>query len=475
MTPNVPLIAWDPDGDPTRPGVMVEVSNLRPTRRGYGPEYGLGDAGAVYGATIASNPYSTALMRQPNGNELSFVTTIDSIGYISGGVVNDRTGTGWTDATPELPWRLAQFGTVTLACQRANLLQASTQITTTDFSDVAGTYHAGTIAVQRGFVLIANFNGGGSTDLDGWACSALEDHTDWTPDIATQAAEGRLTATPGMIRRLIAWRDYVIAFKSTSMYRGTYVGAADNTWAWPVVSSDVGLVGHDAVCEAEGVLYWIGMDGIYRWAGGVPQRIASAPWNWLMSYGVLPGLSTLQYAVAVWDAVHRLVRWSIVIPGSVSGYVLSYHPDTDRWGLSAPESVMPLYMWQQEAAAISDSTEAGLRYLQVGWIGSDLVVRAQNATPGASSFTTGDIGDDEEVLAMTRARARMLIAPTTSTVTHYHRMNLGDSLTEGATIARSDGKYDVTHSARWHRLKFSQTGRYEVTGFRVETPKAGKQ
>ena len=84
MTPNVPLIA-NPDGDPTRPGVMVEVSNLRPTRRGWLDRVRSGDAGAVYGATIASNPYSTALMRQPNGNELSFVTTIDSIGYISGG------------------------------------------------------------------------------------------------------------------------------------------------------------------------------------------------------------------------------------------------------------------------------------------------------------------------------------------------------------------------------------------------------
>ena len=114
---------------------------------------------------------------------------------------------------------------------------------------------------------------------DGWWCSALEDYTDWTPDVATQCTQGRLLQTPGGIIRLIAFGNYIIAFKNNSMLRGTYIGAP-LVWRWDVISTSVGLVGHDAVCDAEGVLYWLAEDGFSRFAGGAPQKIASAPWRW---------------------------------------------------------------------------------------------------------------------------------------------------------------------------------------------------
>jgi hypothetical protein len=390
-------------------------------------------------------------------------------------VIVDRTGTGYTAATATTPWRFAQFGNATLACHPANALQATAALGSTDFSDVSVAPQATTIACNRNFVVIANFGGGGSTDQAGWRCSALEDYTDWTVDIATQAAGGTLTATPGPIVRLIAWRDYILAFKAGSFYRGQYVGAAANTWAWPVVSTNVGLIGHDAICEAEGVLYWLAQDGIYRWAGGSPERIRSAPWGWMNRLSYFPG-TALYYTRAVYDPVHRLVRFVIKFPGDITSYVVSYHPDTDRWGYSTVGAYQPVMIYARTAPSTEAPAGDTSWPIQLGWIdSSDLTVKKQGGTPAASSFTTGDVGDDDESFAMLRARARFLSAPTTSSVTHYHRMNLGDSLVTGETATRTDGKYDISHNARWHRLKFAQTGLYEVTGFRVESPRAGKR
>ena len=60
------------------------------------------------------------------------------------------------------------------------------------------------------------------------------------------SATGTLNATPGAIIRLIAFRDYVIAFKGTRVPSRTG-RLALRTREWLVVSTKIGLVGHDAV------------------------------------------------------------------------------------------------------------------------------------------------------------------------------------------------------------------------------------
>ena len=132
---------------------------------------------------------------------------------------------------------------------------------------------------------------------------------------------------------------------------------------------------------------------------------------------------------------------------------------------------MPLYMWQQEAAAIVATDGSGPAVLRVRmispilWCARKTPRRAFSPRPATSATT--------KKFAMTRARARMLYCSTTSTVT-ISPDEPGDSLTEGTTIARCDGKYDVTHSAP-APAQFSQTGHYEVTGFRVEMPEGGQR
>ena len=476
MTPNIPIVAWAPDADPTIPGVLANIENLLPTARGYAPEFSLQNAGD-FSATFSEEIHGAQTLRFGDGNAALFAGSNSNLYVVlsgSGAQVRSRSG-GYTFPSQSFPWRFASFSTTTqpavaLAVQYGTVLQATTSYATSNFADVPSAPSADTIAVNRNFVVLGHL----STRRDGWICSAIESYTNWTPDIATQCAQGLLTATPGAIVRLIAFRDYIIAFKGASMYRGTYVGAAQNTWAWPVISTRVGLVSHDAVCEVAGVLYWLAFDGFYRWAGGAIERIASAPFEWL--FNQTSGDNLLSFSVqCIYDPARQVVRWSFIDYASPDRMCLSYHIATNRWGLSylpmqlmftLPYAGVPTVVGNN-VALVSDAP---------GYISRiNNAIQVQTGPPAASSFTTGDIGDDDQVFDLSRMRVRYLTAPTTSTATHFTRKNLGDGLSVVATRDRDDGKYDLTDAARWHRVKFQQTGKYEVSGFRAETPKAGKR
>ncbi len=478
MTPNIPIMAWSPDTDPTVPGVLVDVENLLPTERGYAPDFGLA-APAEWAVTLPGECYGIAGLTYQNQNPAVYFGTGGDLYYSTGSGYTEvtRLAGDYTSVSAGSPWRFASFRDATIAVHPSNATQEAAT-TGSRFQDLTGAPKAATIAVQRNFVIVGNITDSVSYKSDGWACSALEDYTDWTPDIATQAATGRLTATQGGIVRLIPFGDYVVAFKARSMYRGQYVGAAANTWAWPVVSTDVGLISHDAVTEADGVLYWMGQDGFYAWGGGgKPQRIASAPWRWLRS--VMPAGSSLSPRVeAVWDSARRVVRWIIHLARTdfAGPYCLAFHVDTGRWGKT---DINVQRAFQLPSATVSSvETTALLAKSSVpGYVdGVGLNIAAHAGDALSSTFTTGDIGDDDEVFALTRLRTRFLngTAPL-STAAHFYRMTLGDSLAWGESRQVDDGKYDFTQSARWHRVKFSQTGRYEVMGFRVDVPRAGRR
>jgi hypothetical protein len=485
MTPNIPLIAWAPDADPTTPGVLVDVENMLPTQRGYASEPGLDDSSS-YALSLGTVPAGATTLTYKAGHVPFVATALTLTGFVGGtwSMLN-RTTPAYTAASADDPWRFASFstpssGVIALAVQAENILQAKTDSTAGPFVNVTAAPSASCIATHRGFVLLANYTTGSTLTPDGWICSALEDYTDWTPDIATQSASGRLTATPGEIVRLVPFRDYVIAFKRYSMYRGTYVGAADNTWAWPVVSRSVGLVAHDAVCEAEGVLYWLGYDGFYRYGGGEVQRIASAPWEWLQaSFSNAAFLGVREQCV--WDGAQRVVRWQLYysLAGTTQKLQLTYHPDTDRWGKRLTPDLGAMFLLPSVSVFTSPKgtkvSSPAVGYMVKDGTNYVLSIARESGAAGPSSATTGDIGDDDQVFALTRVRARYTTFNGAGVATHYYRMNLDEALTTGATSFRIDGKFDISHAARWHRVKFAQTDMSEIAGFSVETPRAGKR
>lgn len=473
MSPNLPLIAWAPDADPTSPGMIASVTNMLPTARGYAPDYAT-QAAFYSAATIPEAALSAETLVPSDTATMLMVGTASGIYGVFGGLQTLTRASPYTAATFLNAWRFASFGSATLAAQISNVLQRTTNAAGgTAMTNVSGAPTAGTMCVQSGFVMLGNtVNTAGWQYQDGWWCSALLDETDWTPDLATQCARGRLTQTPGAIVRMVAFQNNIIAFKTTSILRGTYVGQANGIWQWQVLSTDVGLVGHNAVVEANGVLYFIGQNGFYAFDGGGIRKIRSAPWEWYIEqnsgfYGT--------HISGVYDPERMLVRWHYGTETVTLAYCLAYHPDSDRWGATTSNCAIPLTVPYD----ILPSHKSGVSRIvnfPAGFIdATSRTVRLYGVTPAASSLETGDVGDDDSVSTLTKVRARFRTAPATPTAQHFHRLRLSDPLTTGASAARIDGKYDFSQAARWHRVSFAGTGMYEILGFSVNAAASGKR
>lgn len=504
MTPNVPLVAWDPDGDPTRPGVLAEVSNLIPTRRGF-----VSDAGGAsfQNITLPDRCYGGQLLTLANGDSALLLATQTSlysyIGFSQGFsflALRNRGSGAYNNATfPNVGWRFAQFGEHTLAIQRDNVLQSSNAIGSTNFADVSGAPAAATMCVASNFVMVANtFDAPAANTFrhsDAWWCSALGNHANWTPDLATQCDRGRLRETPGPILRLFAYGPDVLAFKRNSIIRGRYVNRpADGIiWQWTPISTEIGIVGHDAICQAGGIVYFMSSDGVYAFNGSALRRIDSFPLLWYTRRAANIGTpDNLHFLTqAVYDPVRRVIRWHFVDDDDQQkeeffrGACLTYHPQSDRWGFSTLHKCDWAINLPSGQYTLSDGGSYNTAGQQIGsatYTGRFVAgyvdfesrrVHGYSVADVQSGFVSGDIGDDDKAVVGVRARIRYLRAPSSGFIQHLYRMNLGENFQSKESPQRVDGKYDFAHSARWHRIDAYMNGPVEVTGMRFGAEFAG--
>jgi hypothetical protein len=103
------------------------------------------------------------------------------------------------------------------------------------------------------------------------------------------------------------------------------------------------------------------------------------------------------------------------------------------------------------------------------------VVSTLSGTCAASSFTTGDIGDDEGYRTCSNLRVRYTAKPTTSTATGYTKDAEGDAVATGSSQAQADGRHNLRQTARWHRFKVDTTGDFTVTAVRPEFREGGRR
>jgi hypothetical protein len=487
---SAPLIAWMPDADPTQPGVIPEAQNLLPTQRGYAPDFGLLPS-ALWSTSIPAAPRGVgSVFREIAGERELLVGTQSAIYWAApSGVFNISATAPYNPVLSVRDgWRFDTFGAYVLAVSRNNAMQQSPGPASTlpwslagtgrQFVAIAGAPAANCIAVQGEFVMLANFNASSTWPYtDGWWCSAAGDHADWTLDTATFCAQGRLVQTPGPILRLITFGDEILAFKARSILRGRFTGQPSIPWAWDIVSTSVGIVGHDAICDAEGVLYWLADDGFYAYNGGAPQRIAGAPLEWFKRQSL--SNETFYAARAAWDTVRRVVRWAFI--GQAAEDVaferlrggVAYHPDTGRWGPFSCDAQAFVTLPFDNVPMVSSLT-ARRRADVLAVISTDTFQfrTFRNESP-ASSFETTEVGDEDVRTVLTKARFKHLGMPYATQAVHLYRDDLGSPHTVGEIQSAVDGKYDFSQSARWHRLRFGANGMYELLGMRLRAPRSG--
>lgn len=477
------LVGYAPDADATTPGVFTNCSAVIPSLRGFKA------APSAVTSTITS-ALAAACKGSAVGRKLD-----DSARLFAGTTTKlyESSGTGWTDRTRASGgdyalagsdrWRFAQFGDVALAAAKTDILQSSSSGA---FANVAANAPKGAIVEVVGqFVFLCNVNDQGSIGPYGntehrWWCSAKGDHTVWTPSATNECTTGTLTSTPGKIRAARKFGDNLVIYKHRSMYILVYVSGAA-VWDPRLIPGECGAASQEAVVSVGTTSnprhVFMGFDDFYSFDGSRPVSIAE---NWVKQT-VFTELNK-QYAesaMAMRDPINNLVYFFYPTGSSTTpDKCVVYNDRTGRWGRD-----------DRTVEAVIEYLSTGITYDDLGtyyatyndlpdvsydasfWtsgfpvpaiFNTSHVIQTLTGTPGASSITTGDVGDDNIESLIRRVKLRFLTAPSSASMVNYYRQNLGDSLTTDATTTMGSSRFDVLREARWHRFRFDFTGSMET-------------
>ena len=485
------LKGFAPDVDPTTPGVLTDVVAKIPSLKGMKSAPSRVTVGLPALAAVCTG---SETVQKLSGAYRLFAGTTTKM-YEASGV------SSWTDvtriasdynSTSALRWRFAQFGDVSLCVQKQDLLQFIAG--GTDFADVAGAPKASIVDVVGKFVFLFDTNEGTYGDSPSrWWCSAIGDYTDWTPAIATQCVTDTLSSSAGPLRAGKRLGDSIVAYKERSMYLGTYQGPP-TAWSFNEVSNVVGAQSQETVVpivtKSGGHAHiFMGADNFYYFDGSRPVEIGTPIREWFFAQ---LNLSYSYLSEAVVDDVNGLIYFfypSVSSPTGALDSCVVYNYKSDKWG-----------RYDQTIETSTNYVSGGMTYAtftatyasygavpsvsygspiwftgarQVAVFNSSHVLQSLTGASGTSSMTTGDIGDDENEMLLSRVRPRYLIAPSSATLVNYYRQNLGDSLTTDMTVARSNGTFDFMRSARWHRFKIEDASGSEIPAIDIEAVKDG--
>lgn len=477
----IPLLGFSPDLDPTTPGAITACTNLIPTLKGMKGGYSGVDVGLD---ALAAAAISAAICTKLDASNRLIAGTTTALYEKSGTSWTDRSGTTY-NASSSFPWHFAQFGDTTLAVCKANILQASSSGAFANANAAAP--KAGAICTVRGFVMVANTNEATYGDTaDRWWCSAFNDHTDWTPAVATQCTTGRLVDTPGQIFGLRALGDDVVAYKERSMYLGRYVGAPV-VWDWTLIPGEIGCSSQDAVVNIGTAHVFPGYSDFYIFDGTFPKPIGSPVKEWFFA-----DLDS-QYRYAIRGLHHRtksLVYFFYPRTGSggtLNGCIV-YNYKSNKWGLAHRTvecpvdyitggytwDTLPLTTWDSWPSVAYDSPFWTATTETPAYISTDHKIYSLTGASASSSFTTFDVGNEDFYTLVDRVTCRYLTAPTTASLTNSYQTQHGGTWTTDQTVTESNGRFDFFRSAKWHKADVSFTGDVELSAINARAQKDGE-
>lgn len=482
----IPIIGFAPDADQTTPGILSDCVNLIPAR--VGMEGGPSEQTPADVPALAAECQGAAVVTLLDNTRRIFAGTAEKLYELSSGAWADQTRVSGGDYAggSDTRWSFAQFGDDTIASNRADTIQSSSSGA---FADIAGAPKAEVVFSVGAFVMALNVNDG-SEKPDGWHCCAAFDVTDWTESTTTQSASGRLVTTPGPLTAGARLGEYAVAFKSRSMFLGQYVGAPV-VWDWtPVAGGEAGCVGKEALCDIGGVLFFVGDDNFWLFDGTRPTPIGD---DVLRQWFVDHSNPAFRYkTICNFDRENDRV-W-IFFPSRDSDSLdsaLVYHIRAKKWGRANREVEAALTFvsagatfdtWDDygstfdtlpDVAFNSQYWLTGGRALSV----FDTSHQLQSLTGAsvASSFTTGEVGDDDFLILLQQIRLRFKLSPTSSAVATEHMQNSGETFMPGVSGSMNDGKFDVLKAARWHKAMCSFTGPVCVTHMNAVSKRLGRR
>ncbi len=480
------LLGFLPDADPTQPGVITDCSALIPSTRGM-----IGAPSAVVPNAVpalASEARGAAVTMSTTGVRRIFAGTQTRLYELSGSSWADVSrGGNYTGATDNR-WSLAQFGNATLATNDVDAMQVSTAGA---FADLAGAPKARVVISTPNFVIAFNTVDGTYGDqADRWWCSAFQDHTSWAPSVTTQATTGRLIGEGGEITAAIKFGQQAVAYKARGLFLGSYVGSPV-VWQWDQVPGDGGCVGPEAVADiGSGRLLSVGEDNIWLYDGTRANALGVGEVRQWLYDNLSP---TYRYRTIV-SYDRQANRVWIHFPGKTSttgqpDMALVYHIETKRWGrhdmtIQAAMQYVAQGTTFDTAVGTYDVPVPSVSFDSQYWLSGGRLASVFNTSNqivilnGASvssSFTTGDLGDDDGATMLKRIRLRFISEPSTSTAYGFTKSGEGKPLLAASSASLTDSGYDIRQSARWHQVRFEFTGDFETNGLGVTVVSTGQR
>lgn len=475
----IPLAGFAPDADPTAPGVLTDCANFIPSVNCMEAAPSLVSPAGV--GAVASAVNGAALINKLDDSRRLFAGTTTKLYELVTGSWVDRSRAGNYSGSSETLWSFTQFGDATLAANKTDTIQRSTSGA---FADIATAPKAKIIYSVGAFVMALNTNDG-TEKPDGWHCCAAYDDTSWTPSTATQATSGRLVATAGALTAGARLGEYAIAYKSRSIYLGQYVGAPV-VWDWvQVPGGEAGCVGQNALCDLGGVHFFVGEDNFWLFDGTTPQPIGDGV---LRSWFFNNSSQIYKYkTTCIFDrTTNRVWVFYVSKNGSSLDSALVYHVQTKRWG-RADLAIESAVQYVSSAATIDGlggtiDSLPDVAFDSQYWLDGGRSLSVFNTShqiqsivgvPGASSITTGYVGDDEMTTDLTSVRPRFIKSPSSANCVVFGVRASGDAFTEGSTSTLAGGKFDARQSAKWHKAVINFTGAVQLTGLQFNLVQAG--
>lgn len=476
----IPLAGFAPDMDPTQPGVLTDCNNVIPFEGGMKSAPSASSIGA---SALAAACRGAASVSDLSGNRRLFAGTSTKLYELGGTTWTDRSRAGSYTLGTDDRWSFIQYANATVAATPSAVLQRSTSGA---FADISGAPQAKIVEAAQGFVVAFNL----STSSDGWYSSAYLDETNWTLSVSNQCVTGRLIGGSGPITAARRFGDNIVAYKSGTLFVGSYVGAPE-VWRWAQVSNDVGCVGQDAVVDTGVGHVFVGRDNVYIYDGTTPRPLATGVIRRWLFADMSPAYN--YKTIVQWDRANNLVWFFYPSAGSTGAVdrCAVYHVLTQRWGL-AHQTIQAVVHYTSPTitydggSTLVTTFDSGpsIPFDSLFWISgtnSPAVFTSTNTLStlsGASSsayFVTGDIGDDEGHRMCKNFRVRYTVKPTTSTATGYTKDAEGDTVATGTSKAMADGRHNMRQTARWHRFRVDTTGDFQATAVRPEFVNRGRR
>lgn len=482
-----PLAGFAPDASPTTPGIFTDCQNLIPTDAGFS------SAASPVPVVVAPLPgicQGAAVLDRLNSTRRVIAGTPQRLYELVDGAWVDQSKSGGYTGSVETVWSLTQFGDTTVASNLADPMQSSLS---GQFSDVPNAPKAKIVVSASNNFLIA-FNTVDPTygvSPDRWWNSAQSDQTSWTPNVSTLANTGRLVAVGGPITAARTLGDYVVAYKGRAIFLGSFVGSPV-VWQWNLIpGSEAGCVGPEAVCDIGVAHFMVGEDDFWVFDGTRPSAVGSGvvrkwfaancsalykyrckasydrqldcvyiDYPSIRSLGECDSRLVFHLASKRWGRVDADVQAALnfVSPGVTIDGLNAYSATID--GLPNIPVDSPFWSAGGRMSAYFDGTNT-------------LVSRS--GVSGVSSFTTGDLGDDDVVTMLDQFRVRFTMRPTTATANGLYKFNEGEVLTIGPASPIADGRFNLRQSGRFHRVKVDMTGTHSETAMQAKPVPVGQR